>query len=44
MKYHVRKEGTLLVEADSEEEAIEIAEEKSVTDWSWNRATTDEED
>lgn len=44
MKYTVRKEGTLLIEADNEEEVVEIAEEKSVTDWSWNSATTDEED
>lgn len=41
-KYKVRLEGTITVDANNEKDAIEIASEKSLLLWDWERPYVDE--
>lgn len=42
MRYRVEKIGSMLIEANSEEEAEQKAEEMDVSKWNWGNAEAEE--
>lgn len=42
MKYHCEISGTIIIEANSEEEAKNIAKETAVEYWDWNEIEVEE--